>query len=323
MAHVRIASDQHADTLAPVSANPALRSVLPRDLSSVPVLGLAESLELGEVLTFAPGMLPLPPEPDLRFLRDELGRRVRLANVGYHPEGNYVSGLKGDRTARERAKSILRVHNREITRVLGRALPEYARSWQRGLVSFRPLQEKGRKLPRRSSNELVHVDAFASGATHGRRLLRLYTNIHPTEMRVWKSAGLFPELWREFGRRAGVAELGTSGLAEKPLDRIRTGSLRFISKLGLPQAMTVDSSPYDRAMKALHDTLKEDDAFQAQASRWVHMEFPPSSSWLALTDMVSHAVVSGQHALVNTWTVDLASCRRPDLAPYHVLGAKT
>ena len=280
---------------------------------------LAESLERGEILVFEAGALPLPPEEDLEFLRVELGKLISLKNISYHPHGRYLSGIKNDKDAREQTRRILHDHNRVVTAFLAERVPEYVSKWHAGKVNFRPLQEQGRELSRHSSNELLHVDAFASGATHGDRTLRFFTNIHPTESRVWKSAGLFPELFEEFGASAGVLPLSARGLSEGPLDQALTGLLRTLAKLGLPQALTVDSSPYDRAMKRVHDTLKDDDDFQRDERRWSFFEFPPFSSWVVLTDMVSHACVSGQHALVNTWTVSKESLRVPELAPYQVI----
>ena len=284
---------------------------------------LAEHLERGAILAFPEGVLPLPGEDDLEFLRVELGKLISLKNISYHPKGDYLSGIKANAPSRERTRRILREHNARVSELLRRALPAYANDWHAGKVNFRPLQERGRALSRHSSNELVHVDAFASGATHGGRTLRFFTNIHPTEPRVWKSVGLFPELLDEFGRDAGILPLGPRGLRESAFDHARTGVLRTLTKLGIPQALTVDSSPYDRAMKRMHDTLKDNDAFQADEARNAFFEFPPFSSWMVLTDMVSHACVSGQHALVNTWTVPRASLVLPECAPYAVIEAKS
>ena len=278
----------------------------------------ARSLEEGAILLFPPGVLELPPEDDLAFLREELARGMTLKNISYHPHGDYLSGLKG--AHRERTRSILRAHSERVTRFFGDLLPRYATHWDAGKVNFRPLQEKGRALSRHSSNELLHVDAFASGATHGGRTLRFFTNIHPTEERVWKSAGLFPELFEEFGRDAGIVPLPRRGLAEGPLDHALSGFLRALSRV-VPQARTVDSSPYDRAMKRMHDALKDDEAFQQDEARCSFFRFEPFSSWACLTDMVSHACVSGQHALVNTWTVPREALAAPEMAPYAVMSA--
>jgi hypothetical protein len=305
--------------MARQASGPALRRVAPEEIAREPPLDGARLLEQGAILLFPPGLLPLPAEEDLEFLRGELAARMTLKNVSYHPRGDYLSGLEG--AVRERATAILRAHGRAAAAFLGRILPRYAALWEAGKVNFRPLEEHGRELSRHSSNELLHVDAFASGATHGARTLRFFTNVHPTEPRVWRSAGLFPELFREFGRSAGIVPLPGRGLAEGPLDRLRTGLVRFLARRGLPQALTIDSSPYDRAMKRLHDALKDDDAFQRDLERFVTFEFPPFSSWAVLTDMVSHACVRGRHALVSTWSVPLAALASPELAPFRILAA--
>ncbi len=298
-----------------------LRTLLEADLERAAQLSLERCLEQGEILSFPPGMLSLPPEEDLAFLREDLGKRITLKNVSYHPEGDYLSGLRGAREDKERVRRILRDHGRVVEAFLRRLCPRYVEHWHAGKVNFRPFEEEGRDLPAHSSNELVHVDAFATGATHGGRTLRFFTNVHPSKPRVWKSAGIFPELLAEFGSRAGIAALGAEGLREKLLDRALSGLVRLLVLAGLPQAAMLDSSPYDRAMKRLHDTLKDDPAFQADERRWTLFEFPPFSSWVVLTDLVSHAAIRGQHALVATWTVPLASCAAPELAPYHVLAS--
>ena len=296
---------------------PSLRTITADELARGVREDPARSLEEGSILLFPPGLLPLPPEDDLAFLREELARGMTLKNISYHPRGDYLSGLH--EPWRQRTKAILRAHSREVTRFFGSLVPRYAERWDEGKVNFRPLQERGRHLSRHSSNELVHVDAFASGATHGGRTLRFFTNIHPSEPRVWKSAGLFPELFAEFGETAGVVPLGRRGLAEGPLDRSLSGLLGLFARVGLPQARTVDSSPYDRAMKRMHDTLKDDDAFQQDESRCSRFEFGPFTSWACLTDLVSHACISGQHALVSTWTVPMGALSAPELAPYAVI----
>jgi hypothetical protein len=280
-------------------------------------LELEAGLEEGRILLFAPGSMPLPSEPDLDFLRRELGAVMSMKNISFHPEGGYLSGIRRDPVRKAKTTKILEAHSNVVRAFLGKKLPGYAASWRLGKVNFRPLQERGRTLSRHSSNERVHVDAFASGATHGGRTLRFFTNIHPEETRIWRSSGLFGDLHAEFAAKAGIAGVR---LHERPIDRLLTGTLRTVASV-FPPAELADTSPYDRAMRRMHDTLKDDDAFQNDPSRSVQLAFPPWHSWAVLTDLVSHAVISGQHALVNTFTVPLAACRRPELAPYHVIAA--
>jgi hypothetical protein len=218
----------------------------------------AWELERGNILYFANGVLPSPGDQD--FLRTELPKTLSLKNISYHVRGNYLSGMRASRAVRDRTKRILREYQGAVAERLGSYLPAYAAHWQPGKTNFRPLEEQGRKLSRRSSNELLHVDAFASGATHGDRILRFFSNVHPSSPRVWRTAGHFVELWREMG---GHKERVAPGV----LDRLYSSALHRIGLLGLPQAEMLDSSPYDRRMRQIHNRLKDDRAFQADAAR--------------------------------------------------------
>ncbi len=46
---------------------------------------------------------------------------------------------------------------------------------------------------------------------------------------------------------------------------------------------------------------------------------PPRSSWLLLTDMVSHAVLAGQYALEQTFIIPRQALLRPEQAPASIL----
>lgn len=279
---------------------------------------LARRLEQGQILVFERGLLDLPVEQDRRFLETDTGKMLALKNVSFHPHGGFLSGARGPASARARLAGVLAAHHRTVKSFLERAIPDYAARLESGKVNYRPLEEKGRTIRARSSNEKIHTDAFASGATHGARILRFFTNMNPSEPRIWKSAGVFPELFREFGRDAGIAMLGPHGLRQGPAGRLLSATLRAASRV-FPPAILADTSPYDRAMRRMHDRLKDDDAFQADERRQETFSFAPFESWAVFTDTRSHAVVSGQHALVCTFHIPLSACVEPDLAPYRIL----
>ena len=71
-------------------------------------------------------------------------------------------------------------------------------------------------------------------------------------------------------------------------------------------------------MHRFHNLMRENPFFQetCRKDRW---EFPPKSSWVVFTDMVSHAVLSGQYALRQTFVVSRRTMQRPELAPVSVL----
>ena len=49
------------------------------------------------------------------------------------------------------------------------------------------------------------------------------------------------------------------------------------------------------------------------------VEFPPGSTWMVFTDQVSHAAMSGQHALEQTFTLEVDGMAEPEHAPVRVL----
>lgn len=275
----------------------------------------AEHLEAGSLLGWTEQELRLPSPEDLSFLHGAVAKGLRLKNISYHPEGAFLSGLRAPRPVRRRAAQILREHLQEVERALGAALPEYAAAWERGKVNYRPVEERGRALPRRSSNEILHVDAFASGATHGARVLRVFTNVHPGEPRVWRSAGSFQQLWERYG-------IGLPARTRvSPWERGATALWRGLARLA-PPARLLESSPYDRTMRRFHNHLKmlpQMEAGHPEAPPQVTLELAPGHSWAVMTDGVSHAVTSGQYALVCTFHIPLRVCVAPQTSPYALL----
>jgi hypothetical protein len=77
-------------------------------------------------------------------------------------------------------------------------------------------------------------------------------------------------------------------------------------------------SAYDKFMHRFHNFLKESERFQADCpkQRW---EFPPNSTWLVFTDMVSHAVLEGQFALEQTFIISRDAMLQPQQAPISIL----
>ena len=68
----------------------------------------------------------------------------------------------------------------------------------------------------------------------------------------------------------------------------------------------------------LHNTMKEDAAFQANCLR-ENVQFAPGSSWMVYTETVPHAVVAGQYALEQTFLVDPAAMVARESAPVAIL----
>ena len=284
---------------------------------------LSDSLERGSIVYFPRSPVPLPSAEDLEFFRSELPKRLKLKNISYHPETGRTRGLDSDDAGLvERVDRVLKSVSDEIAAFLGRTAPRLTKNWTVGTCSFRPIQEQGRNLSAHASNELVHIDAGAYGATNGDRILRFFINVNPSEDRVWVTKGSFPELFAEHGERAhlGYQNAGAGYLTKGPLDHLRTGFIN-LAALGLPVLKVLDSSPYDRAMRKFHNYMKDTPSFQQQEQGHEEFRFPPFSAWMVYTDMVSHACLSGQHAFVHTSLVRLENCHLPEMAPINILRA--
>jgi len=282
---------------------------------------LSDSLERGSVVFFPRSPVALPEAEDLEFFRQELPKRLKLKNISFHPEEGRTRGLDGDDAEMvERVNRVLINVSNEIAAFLGKVAPRLTDNWTVGTCSFRPMQERGRNLSAHASNELIHVDAGAYGATHGDRILRFFINVNPVEDRVWATKGSFPELFAEHGERAelGYRNAGPGFLSTGPLDHLRSGFINLAAR-GVPVLKVLDSSPYDRAMRKFHNYMKDTPAFQQQQQGHQEFRFPPFSAWMVYTDMVSHACLSGQHAFVHTSLVRLENCHLPEMAPINIM----
>lgn len=285
---------------------------------------ISDALEKGQIVCFPECPIDLPSAEDLDFLRQEMPKHLSSKNISYHPEAERIVGIKGSREVVERAQRILKESNARVQAFLKKAIPALVKDWMVGTASFRPLQERGRDLPAHASNELVHVDAGAYGATHGDGIIRFFVNVNPVEDRVWVTKGAFPELYRRHGNQAGVMPSnGTNGHAmeEGVFDRLRTSFSKGASAL-VPSAKFLDSSPYDRAMRRFHNYMKDTPAFQSTPEGHQEFRFKPFQAWMVFTDRVSHACISGQHAFADTFVVRLGSCRLPEMAPINILKSR-
>lgn len=302
-------------TIEPMTKTEPLRSY-----SGASVAEIEDALEASNTVYFDQCPIELPSEDDLVFLREELPRQTKIKNVSYHPESDSVPRFEGSEAALLRVTEILKDHSRTVTQYLQTTIPRLAPDWTVGTCSFRPLEEEGRQLKPRSSNEIVHIDAGAYGATCGDRILRFFVNVNPTADRVWGTKGSFSSLFERHQAFKDAARGGRDRIQVRKRfrDHCYSGFISAVSK-AYPLAKVIDSSPYDRAMRRIHNYMKETQDFRDDPSDYRELRFPPFSAWMVFTDSVSHSVISGQYALVTTILVPLQNCRQPELAPYYVL----
>lgn len=176
-------------------------------------------------------------------------------------------------------------------------LPQYTHDIRWGRTSYRPAEIKGRSTSKRKDDTRIHVDAFAATPVNGLRILRVFCNVNPYgEPRVWQVGEPFAQVLNRFSQQI------------PPFNAIGAKLLNLI------HATKTLRSPYDHNMLHLHDKMKLDDDYQQTLIKQ-RIEFPTQSTWLVFTDNVSHAVLSGQFLLEQTFYLPVNAMLNPELSP--------
>jgi hypothetical protein len=271
-----------------------------------------EELENGNILFFSKPPFDFPQEEIDFLLKQKQGGSAARKNIAYKPQIDKITNHDTkDEAAAELLKKILRNYSQKVTGFLNELLAPYAKEWRHDYASFRPFQEKGRKLRVHARNDLLHVDAFPTRPLHGARILRFFTNINPSEARVWLTSNGFADLAEEFVGKVPVPSSPSYSL----MGRLGRKMRQWVRSAGVKVPLR---SPYDTFMLQMHNFLKENDHFQKNCpkDRW---EFPPLSCWAVFTDQVSHAALSGQYALEQTFIIPQKALLCPEKSPVCVM----
>jgi 3-deoxy-D-manno-oct-2-ulosonic acid (Kdo) hydroxylase len=302
--------DQSAGMSQRVDVQDANGNILvPAADATAPGRWLCSQLEAGNILFFSHPPFAIPQD-DRDFL---LGRTQTSSalhkNIAYRPAEDRITGLaKSEEREAARLSAILKNYSQSATKFLGELLSPYAGKWKLDFASFRPLEERGRPARLHARNDLPHFDSFPTRPTNGDRILRFFTNLNPSQSRVWNTSQTFEAIGPRFAQTIGLPRPRRANPFARSL-RSLAGALR------LPGA---HRSPYDNFMHRCHNAMKEDSAFQESCpkQRW---EFPPGSSWIVFTDGASHAVLEGQYALEQTFIISRAAMVEPQRSPIVIL----
>jgi hypothetical protein len=266
-------------------------------------------LEQGEIVYFPSCPFALPNPSELQFLLEQRVAGSTGKHIVYNPltvQAFHASCT--DEVAAERLACILAAHSRQATTWLSGLLKDYSKAWQIGSTTLRPEEEATRRLRFSQREDLLHIDPFPDGASHGRRFLRLFVNLNPAEPRVWATSDGLARLLERFGDAVGLPTPEHSSWAWQ----VRQGMLRLLD------ARQRGLSATDEFLLRFQASLKANDHFQERGpKRFWH--FAPGSAWLVMTDSLSHAVLRGRHALEMSFFVDPATLVCPELAPGRVI----
>ena len=186
------------------------------------------------------------------------------------------------------------VWSRELLETL---VPEFARACEQNRIIYRPAE--------RAQRQGLHVDTTYLYPTQGRSKLRIFCNIDPMgRPREWEIG----ERFEHFAQRY---------LPSIRVERhwLETATDRAASLVGI---VTGQRTGYDHVLEEIRKLGKKDDDFQKKSPRR-NFSFPAGSAWVALTDVVLHGGVSGQHALDQVFFLPPEIMRDPSRSALKIL----
>ncbi|PSJ16639.1 Kdo hydroxylase family protein [Nitrosomonas supralitoralis] len=197
-------------------------------------------------------------------------------------------------SARSDLEAIMARYGKWAENVITQLFPCYQQALDRKRVTYRPFS--------RNSTQALHIDSSYGYPTQGRSMLRVFTNINPVDrVRVWQLGEPFEPFVERF----------------LPAVQVREPSWFFVMlvRLGIIDGA---KTKYDQYIAALRTLGMRDKEYQESAPRKL-MEFPAGSSWIAITDLVLHGAISGQHSLDQTFYLPVEAMNNPLRSPLRIL----
>jgi hypothetical protein len=262
----------------------------------------AEALESGKVL-FAPSLHFELAESERRFLSPAY-LDGKSKNISYRPATEALGGTKSTGAERDELLAMLRRYHEQSFALLKSLCPDYRDRVKPGFTSFRPAEIAGRTSSWRKDDTRLHVDAFPSRPLQGLRILRIFSNVHPTAPRMWRVGEPFERIANTFLPKVPPP----SPLSAWLLQRLHITKGR--------------RTPYDHFMLGIHDGMKADERYQSDSEQ-SSLPIPAGATWACFTDSVSHAAMSGQFAFEQTFYLPVDAMRDPARSPLKVLARLT
>jgi hypothetical protein len=262
---------------------------------SVPRETLLAGLERGKVLYFS--NLEFAIEPDELGWLDPAVADPARKNISLPAEGGSVLGVQGGFEVQRGVQAMIARYQGLSRQLIAALLPEYQGALRAAPTSLRLHQVQDRLTSWRKDDSRLHIDAFPSRPNRGERILRVFTNINPHGVpRVWRVGEPFEQVAQRF------------------LPNIKSqlpGSAWLLKTLSITKSRR---SAYDHLMLNLHDAMKADLDYQREAPQQT-MPFPSGCVWVCFSDQTSHAVMSGQFMLEQTFFMPAHQMVAPECAP--------
>ncbi len=223
-------------------------------------------------------------------------------NISFDITSNTLRGFAADLTKQEYLLEMMRRFAINSKYLLSQLFPVYDNHLVQARTSYRPIEIKGRVAKSyRKDDTRLHIDAFPANPTSGMRILRVFSNINPdNKPRAWKVGEEFSQVVQRFAPDI-----------KKPIP----GMNKILRLSGITKSIR---TMYDHYMLNMHDNMKGDLTYQANVPQ-MQVEFPAGSTWCVYTDQVSHAALSGQYVLEQTFHLPVAGMQNKHTSPLRTL----
>lgn len=261
------------------------------------------ALEAGKVVTF-PNLGFVVEGPEQRFLNAaESG--IKSKNLSYDPKTGELAKTELDEAGAKLLIQLLERYGKGVVQMLGKLIPAYSGHLVQGRTTCRPVEIRDRMAKPKQDDKRIHVDSFSGLPLHGKRILRVFTNVAPDGAeRHWQVGEPFPDLAKKFMPRL-----------KPPFP----GSIQILQLRGKTSGKR---SLYDHYMLGIHDGMKLDEEYQSKALR-ADLHFKAGTSWMCFTDQVPHAALAGHGALEQTFSIPANAMVDPSTTPLKVLESMT
>lgn len=258
-----------------------------------------QAIEAGQIISLPALAFNLLPN-ESTFLSAKYAH-PKAKNISFNIQLNKLNGALGSEFELNQIKMMLQRYCHTARDFIMRLFPPYKGALIIGRTSFRPVEILGRVSSYRKDDTRLHVDAFPATPNQGQRILRIFTNINPQgQERVWRVGEPFAKVVAQF--------LPT-------ISRYKPFKSALLKKLKMTKSYRTH---YDHLMLQIHDQMKANLTYQKEAEQ-TEIRFAPGESWIVQTDHVSHAAMSGQHVLEQTFYLPVQAMVNPELAPLSIL----
>ena len=258
-----------------------------------------EALEQGKILFF-PKLVFSLTDLEQGFLTPKACDRS-AKNVSYTCATDSLTHTSFKGENRAALKNMMSRYAKFTRHLVEHLLPIYISHLQVGRTSYRPVEALNRRTSYRKDDRRLHVDAFPSTPMGNNRILRVFCNINPAHQdRVWRVGEPFEKVVQRFKNQL------------TPYSSFKANLLKLF------QITKSYRTAYDHYMLQLHDAMKADPEYQKYADQ-KEIHFPVGSAWIVFTDCTSHAAMSGQYVLEQTYYLPYTAMQNSNLAPQTIL----